>query len=48
MANLNVTGNFSTSVDSINISYTTDVKNITKIELTKDNTHLQAQTLLLM
>lgn len=39
MANLNVTGNFSTSADSINISYTTDAKNITKIELTKDNTN---------
>ncbi len=39
MANLNVTGNFSTSSDSLNVSYTTDAQNITKMEITKDNTN---------
>ena len=39
MANLNVTGNFSTSSNSLNVSYTTDVQNITKMEITKDNTN---------
>ena len=39
MANLNVTGNFSTSSNSLNVSYTTDAQNITKMEITKDNTN---------
>ena len=39
MANLNVTGNFSTSSDVLNVSYTTDAQNITKMEITKDNTN---------
>ena len=37
MANLNVTGNFSTSSNFLNVSYTTDVQNITNMEITKDN-----------
>ena len=39
MANLNVTGSFSTSSNSLNVSYTTDAQNITKMEITKDNTN---------
>ena len=39
MANLNVTGNFSTSSDVLNVRYTTDAQNITKMEITKDNTN---------
>ena len=39
MANLNVTGNFSTSSNTLNVSYTTDAQNITKMEITKDNTN---------
>ena len=37
MANLNVTGSFSTSSNSLNVSYTTDAQNITNMEITKDN-----------
>ena len=37
MANLNVTGNFSTSSNFLNVSYTTDVQNITNMEITRDN-----------
>ena len=39
MANLNVTGNFSTSLNTLNVRYTTDAQNITKMEITKDNTN---------
>ena len=39
MANLNVTGNFSTSSNTLNVRYTTDAQNITKMEITKDNTN---------
>ena len=39
MANLNVTGSFSTSSDVLNVNYTTDAQNITKMEITKDNTN---------
>ena len=39
MANLNVTGSFSTSSDVLNVDYTTDAQNITKMEITKDNTN---------
>ena len=39
MANLNVTGNFSTSSNSLHVRYTTDAQNITKMEITKDNTN---------
>ena len=39
MANLNVTGSFSTSSNSLNVNYTTDAQNITKMEITKDNTN---------
>ena len=37
MANLNVTGNFSTSSNTLSVNYTTDAQNITKMEITKDN-----------
>ena len=39
MANLNVTGSSSTSSDVLNVRYTTDAQNITKMEITKDNTN---------
>ena len=39
MANLNVTGNFSTSSNTLNVRYTTDAQNITKMEITKDGTN---------
>ena len=39
MTNLNVTGNFSTSLNSLHVRYTTDAQNITKMEITKDNTN---------
>ena len=39
MANINVSGNFSTSSDLVAVNYLTDVENITKVELTKDNTN---------
>lgn len=39
MATLNVTGNFSTSSNSLNVNYTTDAQNITKMEITKDDTN---------
>ena len=39
MGNFNVTGSFSTSSNSLNVNYTTDAQNITKMEITKDNTN---------
>ena len=37
MTNLNVTGSCSTSSNTLNVRYTTDAQNITKMEITKDN-----------
>ena len=39
MANLNVTGRFSTSSEVVNVNYITDAQNTTKMEITKANTN---------